>query len=63
MKGQYQFTWDDSGNVDTDNVVASEAHEHGPRERQASLIQHEEELTQMQAWMSDDQPPLADVPA
>ena len=49
-KGQYQFTFDSDGDIRETQVVASRAHEHGPKEKQADLIDHAHELEQLRAW-------------
>ena len=50
--GQYKFKWDaNTGDVDTDNVVASKANERGPKEKQADLLDHERDTEQLKTWV------------
>ena len=49
-KGQFQFTFDSDGAIREAQVVSSKAHEHGPKEKQADLLDHARELEQLQAW-------------
>ncbi len=49
-KGQYQFTFDSDGDIREDQVIASKAHEHGPKEKQADLLDHAHDLEQLRAW-------------
>ena len=49
-KGQYQFTFDSDGDKSDPKVIASKAHERGPKEKQADLIDHARELEQLRAW-------------
>ena len=50
MNGQYAFTWDTQGNVNPDNVVATGAHESGPKEKQAGLLDHARDLEALGTW-------------
>ena len=52
-KGQYQFTFDLDGDISDPKVVASKAHEHGPKEKQADLLDHAHELEQLRAWNNE----------
>ena len=49
-KGQYQFTFDSDGDIRDAQIIASKAHEHGPEEKQADLLDHAHELEQLRAW-------------
>ncbi len=49
-KGQYQFTFDSDGDIREAQVIASKAHEHGPKEKQADLLDRARELEQLRAW-------------
>ena len=49
-KGQYQFTFDSDGDIREPKVVGSKAHENGPKEKQADLLDHAHELEQLRAW-------------
>ena len=61
MTGQYQFTFGADGEIKDTEAVASKAHERAPRERQADLLQHAQELEAMKLWQSDDYPPTGDT--
>ena len=58
MTGQFKFTFALDGTIKEPEAVASKAHERGPKERQADLLQHAEELEAMKLWQSDDYPPI-----
>ncbi len=38
------------GDIREPQVIASKAHEHGPKEKQADLLDHAYELEQLRAW-------------
>ncbi len=52
-KGQYQFTFDSDGDIAKAQVIASKAHEDGPKEKQADLIDHARELEQLRSWNNE----------
>ena len=52
-KGQYQFTFDSDGDIREAQVVASKAHEHGPKEQQANLLDHDHDLDQLRVWNNE----------
>ena len=52
-KGQYQFTFDSDGDISDPKVVGSKAHERGPKEKQADLIDHAHDLEQLLAWNTE----------
>ena len=52
-KGQYQFRFDSDGDIHEAQVVGSKAHEHGPKEKQANLLDLARELEQLRAWNNE----------
>ena len=52
-KGQYKFTFDSDGDISESQVIASKAHEHGLKEKQADPMDHAHDLEQLRAWNSE----------
>lgn len=53
-KGQFKFNFNSTtGDIYEPQVVGSKAHEHGPKEKLADLLEHADEIEQLRAWTNE----------